>query len=133
MKKFLFTVRTPEETCFEKEVEYVVLPTREGGYGVLVNHAPTVLWVETGMCVATTDGKKENVFIMGGVADITREKVTVLADFAATEQNLQEALKKREEYYAGEKSRRKGSFMAFKKSSRELVRALDRLSGKGEL
>ena len=132
MKNFLFKVITPEETCFEKEAEYVVLPTKEGGYGVLCNHAPTVLWVETGLCEATINGEKERVFIMGGVADVTGKSVTVLADFAALESDLDEALKKRDAYYADEKRRKKESYLAYKQSKIELMRAMRTLSGKGE-
>lgn len=132
MKTFLFQVKTPEETCYEKEAEYVVLPTKNGGYGVLCHHAPVVLWVEPGMCEVTTDGRKERVFLMGGVADVTGEKVTVLADFAATEENLQDALQKRDAYYADEKRRKKESYLAYKQSKIELMRAMRTLSGKGE-
>lgn len=128
MKKFTFVAQTPDGVVHSVETEYVVLPSSDGRYGVLCNHAPTVLGLQTGFIEVTTDGKKDRLFIMDGVADITAKQVTVLADFVAEEDKLQDALKEREDYFNAEKTRRKEAYQAFKMSGVELAKALRNMS-----
>lgn len=130
MSELTLEMRTPEGVFLNKKVEYVVLPSREGRYGVLPQHIPVVLWLCAGICEYTENGKVNKVFIMEGVADVTREKVTVLSDFIETEENALDALKKREEYFAKEKTRRKESYYEYKQSSIELAKAMRNLISK---
>lgn len=124
MKSFTFVAQTPDGVIKNETVEYVTLPSSDGGYGVLANHAPVVLGLQTGFVETTKDGVKGRLFIMGGVADVTGDKVTVLADFIAEEDKLQDALKEREEYFNAEKTRRKEAYKAYKLSGVELAKAL---------
>lgn len=132
MKKFVLEMKTPEKEVVNEEVEYVVLPSSEGGYGVLASHAPTVLWLDTGVCEYTVDGQKKRYYIMEGVADVTGQKVTVLSDFIVAEDEAEEALDEREKYYAAEKKRRKDSYLEYKQSSIDLAKAMRNLSSKKE-
>lgn len=127
MKTFTFAAQTPEGVVKNEEVEYVVLPTEEGGYGVLKNHAPVLLCLNSGFIELTQNGIKDRLFIMGGVADVTKDKVTVLADFIAEEDALQDALKEREAYFDAEKERRKEAYHAYKQSGVELNKALRKM------
>lgn len=131
MKTFVLEMRTPDGVFLEeKATEYVVLPSSEGRYGVLALHAPTILWLQSGICEYTVNGEKKRIFVMEGVADVTRDKVTVLSDFIETESKALESLKKRAEYFAEEKKRRKDSYYEYKQSSIELTKAMRNLTSK---
>ena len=132
MKTFILEMKTPEGEVVDDEVEYVVLPSSEGGYGVLASHAPVVLWLDTGVCEYVKNGERKRYFIMEGVADVTGEKVSVLSDFIVAEEDAEEALDERERYYAAEKKRRKDSYFEYKQSSIGLARAMRNLSSKKE-
>lgn len=130
MKTLLFKAMTPDGTVIEEEVEYVLLPSSEGGYGVLPNHLPKLLFLQMGFCEITKNGAKERIFVMEGTADVQRDKVTVLSDFIVKENELEDALAEREAYYAAEKQRRRESYYAYRMSGVELARSIRNLSKK---
>jgi F-type H+-transporting ATPase subunit epsilon len=65
-----------EGTLFEGEVSQVSLPTIEGVITVLKNHIPVITQLKQGT-IKTPDNSFE---ISGGFAEITGEKVVVLAN-----------------------------------------------------
>lgn len=131
-KDLTLRVITPEGTFLETQAEYVDLPTEEGGYGVLVHHAETVLWLKTGLCSYVRNGEKKRFFIMDGAAHVTGNSVTITSNFAENEDTVEEALRRREEYYAEEKHRRKESYIAYKESRIELDKAIRNLTKKSD-
>ena len=65
---------------------------------------------------------------MEGIADVTREKVTVLSDFMEKEADLEKALAEREKYYAEEKKRRKEAYLEYKQSGIDLRRKMKEMN-----
>ena len=72
---------TPEKKIFSGEVESIKLPGADGSFGVLNNHAPIIATLKKGI-VKITDAKKhiENFEINGGVVEVLKNKVIVLAE-----------------------------------------------------
>jgi F-type H+-transporting ATPase subunit epsilon len=72
---------TPEKKLFSGDVESVKLPGADGSFGVLNNHAPIIATLIKGT-VKVTDAKKhvENFEINGGVVEVLKNKVIVLAE-----------------------------------------------------
>ncbi len=72
---------TPEKKLFSGDVESVKLPGADGSFGVLNNHAPIIATLKKGT-VKITDAKKqvENFEINGGVVEVLKNKVIVLAE-----------------------------------------------------
>ncbi len=72
---------TPEKKIFSGEVESIKLPGADGSFGVLNNHAPIIAALKKGI-VKVTDSKKhvENFEINGGVVEVLKNKVIVLAE-----------------------------------------------------
>ncbi len=72
---------TPEKKLFSGDVESIKLPGVEGSFGVLDNHAPIIASLKKGT-VKVTDTKKqvENFEINGGVVEVLKNKVIVLAE-----------------------------------------------------
>lgn len=74
---------TPEKTFFEGEASYVSIPGTLGEFGVLPGHAPFVSTLQEGVVAITlAGGETRKVTITGGIAEVTPEKCTVLADSA---------------------------------------------------
>jgi F-type H+-transporting ATPase subunit epsilon len=74
---------SPEKLLFSRPVDMVVIPAYEGEMGVLVNHAPMIVLLRGGS-VRLYEGATvtDTLFVSGGFAEVTPERVTVLADEA---------------------------------------------------
>jgi len=85
---------SPEKLLLSRPVDMVVIPAAEGEMGVLVNHAPMIVLLRGGIVrLYQGDAVTDRLFVSGGFAEVTPERVTVLADevFALTELSRAEA------------------------------------------
>ncbi|MGH6927715.1 MAG: F0F1 ATP synthase subunit epsilon [Dongiaceae bacterium] len=78
-----FELVSPERLLVSEPVEMVVVPGTEGDFGVLPGHAPLVSTVRPGV-IAVFEGSKvvQRIFVAGGLAEVTGERCTVLAEQA---------------------------------------------------
>jgi F-type H+-transporting ATPase subunit epsilon len=81
-KSLLLEVVTPDRQVVSTEVDIVVLPGVQGQFGVLVNHIPFLSALEIGEMYYRKGGQVDYIFLGGGFAEVTGEKVTVLVDSA---------------------------------------------------
>lgn len=77
------SIITPEKTLFASEAQMVTIPGTEGEFGVLAGHAPLISSLRPGTITIDAGGKKETIQVTGGFAEVTPERVTVLAEIAA--------------------------------------------------
>ncbi|MBI4184817.1 MAG: ATP synthase F1 subunit epsilon [Proteobacteria bacterium] len=81
--RIAFELVSPERLLKSEPVEMVVVPGGEGDFGVLPQHAPLVSTVRQGLLRIYEGGQvKERIFVAGGFAEVTPERVTVLAEEA---------------------------------------------------
>ena len=74
---------TPAKIMVQKEAEMVVAPGAEGLFGVLPRHAPLLADLARGIIEVHENGKIVNRYMIdGGLADVTPEAVTILAQNA---------------------------------------------------
>ena len=87
-----FELVTPERLFFSEMVEMVVVPGTEGNFGVLPGHAPLISTIRPGM-IEIYEGQSvtRRIFVVSGVAEVTPERCTVLADEAALSDTLDRA------------------------------------------
>ena len=79
--KINFDFVSPEESIVSSEVEMVLIPAKEGDAGILPNHAPFMSILRQGIVEVTFE--KDNIkkyLVEGGFADVTPEKITILAE-----------------------------------------------------
>lgn len=79
--KINFDFVSPEELIVSSEVDMVLIPAKEGDAGILPNHAPYMTVLRQGIVEVTFD--KDNIksyLVEGGFADVTPDKITVLAE-----------------------------------------------------
>jgi F-type H+-transporting ATPase subunit epsilon len=84
-----FELVTPERLLISTEVEMVVVPGSEGNFGVLAGHAPLISTIRPGT-VDIYEGRTvtERIFVVGGIAEVTPTRCTVLADEAMAPDSL---------------------------------------------
>jgi len=87
-----FELVTPEELLVSQEVEMVVIPGGEGNFGVLPGHAPFISTIRPGT-IDIYEGREiaERIFVVGGIAEVTPQRCTVLADEAMPPDSLDRA------------------------------------------
>lgn len=99
MAKVSFRLVMPERELLATEADMVVVPGSEGDFGVLPGHAPLISTVRPGVLEVFQGNKVEQRFLLvGGFAEVTPERCTVLADEALPfEQVTAEQLAQREQ------------------------------------
>ena len=81
-KELLLEVVTPDRLVLSTQAEVVVCPGAEGQFGVLPGHIPFLSALEIGEMYYKAGGKTEYLAVSGGFAEVTGEKVTIVAESA---------------------------------------------------
>jgi F-type H+-transporting ATPase subunit epsilon len=88
-------VRTPDKEIFNGEIEQVILPGKDGMFGILKNHAPIIASLQKGKVTidalqvanvsigenlkgSSSEEKHFSFDIEGGVVEVLNNQVTVL-------------------------------------------------------
>ena len=87
-----FELVTPERLIVSTQVDMVVVPGSEGNFGVLPGHSPLISTIRPGT-VDLYEGRTvtERIFVVAGIAEVTPERCTVLADEAMVPDSLDRA------------------------------------------
>ena len=70
-------VNTPERVFYNDDVTFVELSTSEGEIGIYPNHVPL-----TAVLKIHQDGEVKKAAVHGGIVEILKDRVTVLAEIA---------------------------------------------------
>jgi len=82
MAPLRLAIVTPSRALVETDADSVVAPGSEGEFGVLPGHAPLLAALKPGVVRYTAGSASGRVAIGGGFAEVTQERVTVLAPAA---------------------------------------------------
>ncbi len=84
-----FELVTPEALVLSEPVEMVVVPGTEGNFGVLPGHSLLISTIRPGV-IEVYEGRTvtRRIFVVGGIAEVTPERCTVLAAEAAAPEAL---------------------------------------------
>jgi F-type H+-transporting ATPase subunit epsilon len=91
MATFHFDLVSPEKLAFSGEVDQVDIPGIEGDFGVLAGHAPVVASIRPGILTVTVGGTHERIIVLGGLAEVSENGLTVLADVATSLDEIDKA------------------------------------------
>jgi F-type H+-transporting ATPase subunit epsilon len=91
MATFHFDLVSPEKMAFSGEVDQVDVPGAEGDFGVLAGHAPVVAAIRPGILTVITGGARQKIIVLGGLAEVSENGLTVLADVATSIEELDRA------------------------------------------
>lgn len=96
MATFLLELVSPEKLLLSRQVEMATLPAAEGEMGVLPGHAPMIVALRGGVIRVRENGAEtEALFVVGGFAEISQDRVTILADEATPLASLSRAASER--------------------------------------
>lgn len=72
---------TPEKKLFEGKITSITVPGSKGPFMVLLNHAPIISTLDKGQIKIVTESNiTELIDIEGGVIEVQRNNIIVLAD-----------------------------------------------------
>ena len=96
MATFLLELVSPEKLLLSRQVEMATLPAAEGEMGVLPGHSPMIVVLRGGVIRVRENGAEtERLYVGGGFAEISRDRVTILADEATALASLSRAASER--------------------------------------
>jgi F-type H+-transporting ATPase subunit epsilon len=79
---------TPERVAYNEQVDSVVLPGREGEFGVLPQHVPFLAALHPGELRVVQGGTLHHLAVGRGVAEVTPTRVRVLTETALREEEI---------------------------------------------
>lgn len=82
MAKLTVEIVTPEKRILSAEVDEVIVPGAEGLFGVRVGHTPLLSLMEPGTLRLREGTQTRAFFVDKGYAEVSRDKVVILADQA---------------------------------------------------
>jgi F-type H+-transporting ATPase subunit epsilon len=86
---FQLDIVTPERTILSEPCLSLTLPGAAGSFGVLAGHAPLLADLGVGECLVKLPSGQQHTYVLsGGFADVTRARVTVLADTAERDSEI---------------------------------------------
>lgn len=84
MATFHFDLVSPEQLVFSGDVDQVDVPGAEGEFGVFADHAPFISALRPGLLTVHAGGQMRRLIVLGGFAEVSPGKLTVLADLASS-------------------------------------------------
>ena len=91
-EKVSFDLVSPERLLLSAEADMVTVPGTEGYFGVVAGHAPVISTLKPGVIeiAGGPDGPNGNMryFVPAGFAEVTPEKLTILAEEAIPMQSV---------------------------------------------
>jgi F-type H+-transporting ATPase subunit epsilon len=91
MATFHFELVSPEKIAFSGDVDQVDVPGSEGDFGVLAGHAPLISLLRPGIMTVYSGGEQTQVVVLGGLAEVGPDGLTVLADVATSIEDIDRA------------------------------------------
>jgi F-type H+-transporting ATPase subunit epsilon len=89
--KLLLEIITPLKVIFKEEVDEVTLPTVNGEISILPNHVDLLTKIAPGEMVVKIGSKTDVLAITGGFLEISKNHVTILADYAVRAADIEVA------------------------------------------
>ncbi|BCB96948.1 ATP synthase epsilon chain [Dissulfurispira thermophila] len=86
--KLRLDIVTPHGLVLSEDVDEVTAAGTEGEFGVLPGHVPFVTTLKIGMLILRKDNKTEYVFVNSGYAEVSPDKVIILADSAERAEDI---------------------------------------------
>ena len=82
MSTFTLEIATPERLLIREPVSEAQIPARQGEIGVRAEHAPLIAELGIGVLSYVAEGRHKELCVGGGVVEVLRDRVRVLADVA---------------------------------------------------
>ena len=121
---------TPDKLVLSQDVEYVGVPGLMGQFGVLKNHIPFLSALAIGSLYYRSEGRTRYVFVSGGFADVTQDKLTILAESAERAEEIDVARAKKAKERAEQRLQQEEDRIKAASAEAALKRAIHRITTK---
>lgn len=127
-KEFSLSIVAPDRSVVEDQAVSVIAPGSEGYFGVMAGHVPMVAALRAGIVeYLDTKNQRHHVAVGGGFAEVSGQRLTILADSAA----LATEIDVKEEELRLERARKalrgEDSEMTSAEATEEIERAMARI------
>jgi F-type H+-transporting ATPase subunit epsilon len=126
-----FELATPTRMLVSTEADEVVAPGTEGYFGVWPGHAPLLTTLGSGEVCYRTVGQEKCVAVSGGFAEVSGDRVIILAEAAELPEEIdlaraERAMQRAEQRLAG-RPQGAGENIDYARATAALARALARV------
>jgi F-type H+-transporting ATPase subunit epsilon len=87
--KIAFDLVSPEQLLLSAEADMVTIPGSEGDMGVMAGHTAVITVLRPGVVTVAGGKEVQRFFVLGGFAEVTQTKLTVLAEEAIAANDLE--------------------------------------------
>lgn len=125
---FYLEILTPDRKFFWGDVESIIVKTPTGEMGILKDHMPLVVLIDTGAIQIKKDGEWFEAVLSQGFMEVKQNKVVILIDTAEWPDEIDMNRAKAAKERAEERILRKASHTEYIQSKAALERAMARLA-----
>jgi F-type H+-transporting ATPase subunit epsilon len=125
---FYIEILTPERKFFWGDVESVIVKTPTGEMGILKDHMPIVVLIDTGAIQIKKDGEWFEAVLSQGFMEVKQNKAVILVDTAEWPDEIDMNRAKAAKERAEERMLRKLNHTEYIRSKAALERAMARLA-----
>ena len=127
MNSFILNITASSGEFYQGSCESMVLPVKDGVYGVQAGHSPVLVALHMGMLQFTVNGETRDVLVGDGIAEVTPTYVVLLVDSAERPEDIDKNRAEAARIRAEERLQHKQSMHEYYQSKIALDRAMQRL------
>ena len=127
MNSFILNITASSGEFYQGSCESMVLPVKDGVYGVQAGHSPVLVAIHMGMLKFTVDGETREILVGDGIAEVTPTFVLLLVDNAERPEDIDKNRAEAARIRAEERLQHKQSMHEYYQTKIALDRAMQRL------
>ena len=126
MNSFILNITASSGEFYQGSCESMVLPVKDGVYGVQAGHSPVLVAIHMGMLKFTVDGETREILVGDGIAEVTPTFVLLLVDSAERPEDIDKNRAEAARIRAEERLQHKQSMHEYYQTKIALDRAMQR-------
>ena len=127
MNSFILNITASSGEFYQGSCESMVLPVKDGVYGVQAGHSPVLVAIHMGMLKFTVDGETREILVGDGIAEVTPTFELLLVDSAERPEDIDKNRAEAARIRAEERLQHKQSMHEYYQTKIALDRAMQRL------
>ena len=127
MNSFILNITASSGEFYQGSCESMVLPVKDGVYGVQAGHSPVLVAIHMGMLKFTVDDETREILVGDGIAEVTPTFVLLLVDSAERPEDIDKNRAEAARIRAEERLQHKQSMHEYYQTKIALDRAMQRL------
>ena len=127
MNSFILNITASSGEFYQGSCESMVLPVKDGVYGVQAGHSPVLVAIHMGMLKFTVDGETREILVGDGIAEVTPTFVLLLVASAERPEDIDKNRAEAARIRAEERLQHKQSMHEYYQTKIALDRAMQRL------